>query len=289
MTEAALKTEWFESVDRLDRDLVRAIKSEKLKLTRQDVRYIVDTRNQVQEFRIQAGGQERAAGETEEPNHMVGYLWAQFGTLEGQVKRAMDAWTPTSTVSRWAKGIHGRGAILAAGLEAHIDIERAPTVGHIWRIAGLDPSVEWLGKVKAERLTLDLTGGKRKLENPTTIVLAAAQSTHLKPPGKADSELGAAKRDQFRRHMTGPGMVWQIKELFMVVIGCHISAGLGGLGRCQVSQGRARLSKSRQGTIHGRERLPGLRPGVAWLGRAGPGMAGPSRAEFGQSRQGTVC
>ena len=31
--------------------------------------------------------EERAAEEDKEPNHMVGYLWAQFGTLEGQVKR----------------------------------------------------------------------------------------------------------------------------------------------------------------------------------------------------------
>ena len=33
--------------------------------------------------------------------------------------------------------------MIAAGLEAHIDITRAPTVGHIWRYAGLDPTCEW--------------------------------------------------------------------------------------------------------------------------------------------------
>jgi hypothetical protein len=33
--------------------------------------------------------------------------------------------------------------VIAAGLLANIDIERAPTVGHIWRFAGLDPTVTW--------------------------------------------------------------------------------------------------------------------------------------------------
>lgn len=39
--------------------------------------------------------------------------------------------------------ITGIGPVIAAGLLAHIDIEKAPTVGHIWRFAGLDPTVTW--------------------------------------------------------------------------------------------------------------------------------------------------
>lgn len=44
--------------------------------------------------------------------------------------------------------IHGIGPVISAGLLAHIDIHRAVTVGHIWRFAGLDPSVKWLKKTK---------------------------------------------------------------------------------------------------------------------------------------------
>ena len=40
-------------------------------------------------------------------------------------------------------GICGIGPVIAAGLLAHIDIERAPTVGHIWNFAGLNPDQEW--------------------------------------------------------------------------------------------------------------------------------------------------
>jgi hypothetical protein len=63
--------------------------------------------------------------------------------MEGQVKRALDAYTTQQEVGRWSKTVVGIGPILAAGLIAHIDIEKAPTVGHIWRFAGLDPTVTW--------------------------------------------------------------------------------------------------------------------------------------------------
>jgi hypothetical protein len=39
--------------------------------------------------------------------------------------------------------IVGIGPVIAAGMLAHIDITKAPTVGHIWRFAGLDPTLKW--------------------------------------------------------------------------------------------------------------------------------------------------
>jgi hypothetical protein len=37
----------------------------------------------------------------------------------------------------------GIGAVLTAGLLAHIDIHKAQTAGAVWRFAGLDPSLKW--------------------------------------------------------------------------------------------------------------------------------------------------
>src|SRR5581483_161544 len=34
----------------------------------------------------------------------------------------------------------------------HIDIEKAPTAGHIWRFAGLDPTLRWLGREGAKQI-----------------------------------------------------------------------------------------------------------------------------------------
>jgi len=45
--------------------------------------------------------------------------------------------------AKWAKGIAGISPAMAAGLAANISVEAAPTVGSIWRFAGLDPSVVW--------------------------------------------------------------------------------------------------------------------------------------------------
>jgi hypothetical protein len=40
-------------------------------------------------------------------------------------------------------GVCGIGPILAAGLIAHIDITKCPTVGHIWSFAGVNPEQKW--------------------------------------------------------------------------------------------------------------------------------------------------
>jgi hypothetical protein len=48
-----------------------------------------------------------------------------------------------SPVATWILAQRGFGNVIAAGLLAHIDIEKAPTAGHIWRFAGLDPTMKW--------------------------------------------------------------------------------------------------------------------------------------------------
>jgi hypothetical protein len=68
---------------------------------------------------------------------------SQETTLENQIKRALDAYSGADAVGQWARSITGIGPVIAAGLLANIDISKAPTVGHIWRFAGLDPTVKW--------------------------------------------------------------------------------------------------------------------------------------------------
>jgi len=133
----------IESVKRLSRDLITAIKDKTLVMTRGDIRYLVDVYYQLQEFRKAAYSQEGAADAQAEPKNLVEWMAQQLEILEGQVRRALDAWTSTDPVSKWAKSIHGIGPVLSAGLSAHIDIERAPTVGHIWSFAGLNPKMVW--------------------------------------------------------------------------------------------------------------------------------------------------
>ena len=63
-------------------------------------------------------------------------------------RRALDVYSNGLVIGRWARSQIGIGPIIAAGLAANIDITRAPTAGHIWRFAGLDPTVQWKAGTK---------------------------------------------------------------------------------------------------------------------------------------------
>lgn len=129
----------LEPITRLTRDLRQASAA----LSPREVRYLVDAYYQVQEYRKAAGNQVRALQEGGEPASVLAWLRDQMEGLEGQIRRAMDAWTDEDPVARWAKSNVGIGPVLAAGLMAHIDFAGARTVGQVWRFAGLDPTAAW--------------------------------------------------------------------------------------------------------------------------------------------------
>lgn len=129
----------LEPIARLSRDLKSAAKT----LSDDEARFLVDAYYMMQEDRKRANNQVRALEEAVEPHDVIGWLAAQSDTLEKQIKRALDAYSGSSPVGEWARSVVGIGPVIAAGLLAHIDIEKAPTVGHIWRFAGLDPTTKW--------------------------------------------------------------------------------------------------------------------------------------------------
>jgi hypothetical protein len=134
------------STDDSSTDLIRLsrdIKQATATLERREARYLVDTYYQLQDYRISTGNQIRSMGKDAEPHLTLDFFQGQMATLERQVRSVLDTWTDTDPLGQWAKSITGIGPVIAAGLLAHIDIEKAPTVGHIWRYAGLDPTVTW--------------------------------------------------------------------------------------------------------------------------------------------------
>lgn len=134
----------LEPIVRLTKDL----KAASATLTHDEARYLVDAYYQMQRDRIRAGGQVRAQAETGEPHAVLSWLGTNTASLEGQIKRALDAYSDADPLGRRAKSVVGIGPVLASGLLAHIDIEKAPAAGHIWRFAGLDPTVRWEKKTK---------------------------------------------------------------------------------------------------------------------------------------------
>lgn len=134
----------IEPLQRLDRDLRKAART----LSPAEARYMVDLYYQVQEYRKRAANQDRAMTESGEPHDLVKWVFGAMHTLENDIKRALDEYSDSQLPGRWARSIVGIGPVISAGLLAHIDIEKAPTVGHIWRFAGLDPTVTWEKKTK---------------------------------------------------------------------------------------------------------------------------------------------
>lgn len=130
-------------LQKLSKDLAQA----SIGLSRTEARYLVDTYYMMQEDRKRASNQVRALHTSDDPSTVVEWLASQSHMLEQQIKRALDVYSATDPVGEWSRGIKGIGPVIAAGLLAHIDIAKAPTVGHIWRYAGLDPTVTW-GKGK---------------------------------------------------------------------------------------------------------------------------------------------
>jgi Transposase IS116/IS110/IS902 family len=126
-------------VARLTKDIRDASKT----LSTQEARFLVDAYYAMQEDRIRSAHRVRTLSEGGEPNSVMDWLLGQNEMLEKQVARALDAYSGAHPVGKWARSIVGIGPVITAGLLAHIDIHKAPTVGHIWRYAGLDPSVSW--------------------------------------------------------------------------------------------------------------------------------------------------
>lgn len=120
-------------------DIAEAIRD----LSPAEVRFLVDSYYAIQDYRMQAANQARALTASAEPNRLTGWMFGQFEFLEKQVRAVLDAYSASKAVGRWARANVGIGPVLSSGLLAHIDISKAPTVGHIWSFAGLNPAAVW--------------------------------------------------------------------------------------------------------------------------------------------------
>lgn len=128
-------------IEKLTKDLRNAA----VTLGDDEARFLVDAYYQMQANRIVADNQIRSVekSETPEPHAVLNWLSDQNTTLENQIKGALERYAKSHIAGPWLFSVCGIGPVLAAGLVAHIEIEKAPTVGHIWRFAGLDPTSKW--------------------------------------------------------------------------------------------------------------------------------------------------
>ena len=90
------------------------LKSAAALLTPPQARYLVDTYYQVQQFRIEALNQARAAEKVGEPHVFVTWIGTAMKMLERALVNALDLYTEAHRAGRWAKARVGIGPVITA-------------------------------------------------------------------------------------------------------------------------------------------------------------------------------
>lgn len=127
----------LEPVQKILKDTKQAAKT----MSSEEARFLVDQYYITQEDRKRGVNQVRSMGD--EPHETIAHFAEQARIVENQIKVSLDLYSESQPIGEWMRSVKGIGPVIAAGLIAHIDIEKAPTVGHIWRYAGLDPTSKW--------------------------------------------------------------------------------------------------------------------------------------------------
>lgn len=212
----------FDVLQKLNKALREASKD----MTPRSARYLVDSYYQIQEYRTRATNQVKATTDDEKPDLMIVWMFNNMQTLENNLKSSMGIYAANNPTGSWALSVCGIGPVISAGLLAHIDITKAPTVGHIWRFAGLDPSVEWLGVDKAAALVGEVVGSAKQVTEEHLLEVAARTNRRLGNVKNiaADSKTGKITRTSLAKGLAKcpynqrlKVLAWKIGESFVKV------------------------------------------------------------------------
>ena len=213
-----------------DRTHFRELQAVVQQMSRKEVRFLVATYYQWQEHRIASGNQVRSLVKESEPHAVLAWTQQRMHGMEAAALKLLDTYTETEGTGMgvWVRSIFGVGPVMAAGLIAHIDITQAPTVGHIWRLAGLDPTLPWLGTERARTLVDEVVGKARQV-SPEHLV-ALAQATNRTPGAVErigrDRKKGTLTRDSLAKGLARRPwnavlkvVCWKLGESFVKVKG----------------------------------------------------------------------
>lgn len=128
----------LDPITRLAKDLKEASRT----LSQNEARFLVDAYYSMQDQRKRTDNQVRALTESGEPCEVIDWYAAQSFQLEKQVARALDAYSASQPLGERIRTVVGIGPVIAAGLLAHVNFERAKHAGNLWSFAGL-ANKEW--------------------------------------------------------------------------------------------------------------------------------------------------
>jgi len=178
-----LRSFQLELVRRITRDALEKVGNDPTAMSKDEVRFLVSSYYGVQDLRKLLNNRVSALSKRDDPATMFDFVVNGIDITEKNIKKFLAVVSANSPVGQWAESIRGIGPVISAGFLAHIDIEKAPTVGHIWRFAGLDPTLDWLGREKAAALVkevADTRGGSLTEEQFAQVAtLANRQADNL--------------------------------------------------------------------------------------------------------------
>lgn len=141
----------LEPIIKLERDMMRALRGGGPGgITDNEARFLVDLYYTMQKQRVGLNNQVKGlardakkAGNEPEPHEVIAWALHNAEVFENQIKKVLAVYVEVHPMHWFFAQTLGIGPVLAAGLLAHIDIHKAPTVGHIWNFAGLNPDIQW--------------------------------------------------------------------------------------------------------------------------------------------------
>jgi len=141
-----------EPLVRLGRDVKQAAAT----MCVEDARWLVDEYYTIQDARIRSAHQLRTHAEGGEPHRLIDWVNDTMRHFEAALRGALGHFAGSYRVGQWMQAQTGIGPVLSAGLLVGFDVRKAPTVGHFWRFAGLDPTLRWPGPQAARKKLTDL-------------------------------------------------------------------------------------------------------------------------------------
>ena len=171
----SIVTPHLENLLNIDIEEIRSLKPREIKqmtFTDDQARGLVRLYYRIQKFRTATFNQTRAFVEADREHTLVHFFGKEMEHLEKQCKNALDTYSAHNPLGVWARSNVGIAETIASGLLANIDITKAPVVSHIWRYAGLDPTIEWLGAEKASKLFNEIVGSRGRASQDQIMEMA---------------------------------------------------------------------------------------------------------------------
>ncbi|MAH44259.1 hypothetical protein CMI37_00410 [Candidatus Pacearchaeota archaeon] len=206
-TEEVMKSYELQPFKRVDRTLAKLIAADMA--SKDEIRFLVDSFYQIQNMRIRTANQIRSLQGSGIDNDVIQWFGDYNELVEEDLDKILQYWAEGQKLGQWCLSIHGIGHRITASLMAYIDIEKAPTVGHIWRYAGLDPTNEWISADKAKKIVAENVSSAKptndeiiKIANlinrkPSSLKSVSEERKNNKPTGRITKDSltkGLAKR-----------------------------------------------------------------------------------------------